>query len=296
MPLTPELENIINMLNTEKTVCLLAPSFPVDFAYPEIVINLKEIWFTKVVELTYAAKIINIQYHQFIKDHPEKQWICTNCPTIVKYIQNKFPQHVDKLIDIASPMVMMSRFVKKTYGPEYKTIFVWPCLAKKIEAKESGDVDGAITFKELQQIFDHYKENDIPYKEFAFDVTESGDADFDTFYNDYTKVFPLTGAVAETLHYHDILTIDQVLIVDELKNLPAAIAYMESNPKIRFIDPLSCPGGCIGWPWIISQEPIAQRVKKVKKYRSYCEKDKMWRKEGKFEYATGLDFENKIVK
>jgi hypothetical protein len=26
----------------------------------------------------------------------------------------------------------------------------------------------------------------LPYKEFVFDVTESGDIDFDKFYNDYT--------------------------------------------------------------------------------------------------------------
>jgi iron only hydrogenase large subunit-like protein len=123
---------------------------------------------------------------------------------------------------------------------------VGPCLTKKIEAKESGDVDVAITFKELQQIFDYYRESNIPFKDFSFDITESGDADFDKFYNDYTKVYPLTGAVANTMHYKDILTPDQVLIVDELKNMPAAIEYMEKNPNIKFLDPLACPGGCIG--------------------------------------------------
>ena len=120
-------------------------------------------------------------------------------------------------------MVIMSRFVKKEYWDDFKTIFVGPCLTKKIEAKESWDVDYAITFKELQQIFDYYKENNIPYKDFSFDVTESGDADFDKFYNDYTKVFPLTGAVADTLHYRDILWPDQVLVVNELKHMDAAI-------------------------------------------------------------------------
>lgn len=295
MTLTPELENLINMLNTEKTVCLLAPSFPVDFDYPDIVIQLKGIWFSKVVELTYAAKIINMQYHELIKSDPSKQWICTNCPTIVKYVKTKYPQHADKLIDIGSPMVIMSRFIKKEYGPDLKTVFVWPCLTKKIEAKESGDVDAAITFKELQQIFDYYKENNIPFKDFSFDVTESGDADFDKFYNDYTKVFPLTGAVADTLHYRDVLSPDQVLVVDELKNMPAAIEYMEKNPNIKFLDPLSCPGGCIGWPGVISTASTAEKIKKVKWYKEYCKKDKMGKKEGKFEYAEWLDFWNKII-
>lgn len=124
MPLTPELENVIKVLDEGKTICLLAPSFPVDFEYPQIIMDLKGIGFTKVVELTYAAKMINIHYHDLIEKNPEKQWICTNCPTIVKYIANKYPQHKDKLIDIASPMVIMSRFVKKEYGADRKTVFV----------------------------------------------------------------------------------------------------------------------------------------------------------------------------
>jgi iron only hydrogenase large subunit-like protein len=196
---------------------------------------------------------------------------------------------------IGSPMVIMSRFVKKEYGEDYKTIFVGPCFAKKIEAKQSGDVDDAITFAELQQILDYYKENNIPYKEFSYDITTSGDADFDKFYNDYTKVFPLTGGVADTLHYRDVLTPDQVLVVDELKNLDAAIHYMETNPNIKFLDPLACAGGCIGGPGMMSKAPIPERAQKVKDYKDYCKKDKMGRKEGKFEYSHGLDFSNKII-
>lgn len=295
MVLSPELLKVVEMLNTEQTVCLLAPSFPVDFEYPQIVMDLKKIGFTKVVELTYAAKIINIHYHALIKEDPEKQWICTNCPTVVNYIKAKFPQHREKLMPIASPMVIMSRFVKREYGENFKTIFVGPCFAKKLEAKQSGDVDEALTFQELQHIFDYYKENNLPYKDFSFDVTDRGDADFDKFYNDYTKVFPLTGAVADTLHYRDILGPDQVLIVDELKHLDAALEYMEKNPNVKFLDPLSCPGGCIGGPGVITKAPTHERAEKVKHYKDYCKWDKIGKKEGKFEYAEGLDFVNKIV-
>jgi iron only hydrogenase large subunit-like protein len=88
-------------------------------------------------------------------------------------------------------MVIMDRFVKKSYGPQYKTLFVGPCLAKKMEAKEYG-VDYAITFKELQEILDYRKTNNLPDCEFTFTVTEDGIPDFDKFYNDYTKVYPLS--------------------------------------------------------------------------------------------------------
>jgi hypothetical protein len=50
----------------------------------------------------------------------------------------------------------------------------------------------AITFQELQQILDYYKTENIPYKNgFSYEVTEDGKADFDKFYNDYTKIYPL---------------------------------------------------------------------------------------------------------
>jgi hypothetical protein len=43
MPLTSELQTLINALCKEKIVALLAPSFPVDFEYPQIILNLKMI-------------------------------------------------------------------------------------------------------------------------------------------------------------------------------------------------------------------------------------------------------------
>jgi len=190
MPLTPELQSIVDALQNEKIIGLLAPSFPVDFSYPEIIINLKMIGVQKIVELTYAAKLINDDYEKILKENPNKQYICANCPTIVKLIEVKYPELKENIINVASPMVVMNRFVKKEYGPDYKTIFIGPCLAKKMEAKQYG-IDYAITFKELQDIFTYNKENNIAPMEFTYSVTEDGTPDFDKFYNDYTKVYPL---------------------------------------------------------------------------------------------------------
>ena len=43
MVLTPELQHLVDdILCKEKIIVLLAPSFPVDFAYPQIIIDLKK--------------------------------------------------------------------------------------------------------------------------------------------------------------------------------------------------------------------------------------------------------------
>jgi hypothetical protein len=71
MLLTPELQTLVNALQKEKIICLLAPSFPVDFEYPNIILDLKMIGIEKVVELTYAAKLINMEYEKILKENPD---------------------------------------------------------------------------------------------------------------------------------------------------------------------------------------------------------------------------------
>ncbi len=289
MSLTPQLQHLVDYaLCKEKIVVLLAPSFPVDFAYPQIIIDLKKMWVEKVVELTYAAKLINMEYEKILNEHPGKRYICPNCPTIVKMIEFKYPELKEHIIDVASPMVIMDRFVKKSYGPQYKTLFVGPCLAKKMEAKEYG-VDYAITFKELQEILDYRKTNNLPDCEFTFTVTEDGIPDFDKFYNDYTKVYPLSWGIADSLKYRGHLSKDQIYVVDGPAELEAGIQEFKNNPAIRFLDILACQWWCIGGPGTISKEPIETRKQKVLDYKEDCKKDKIWSKLGKFEYGEGLD-------
>lgn len=292
MVLTPDLQTFVDALHHEKIICLLAPSFPVDFSYPEIILNLKGIGIEKVVELTYAAKLINMEYERIIKDNPDKRYICPNCPTIVKIIEFKYPELKEYMLDVSSPMVVMDRFVKKEYGPEYKTVFLWPCFAKKMEAKENG-IDYAITFKEFQDILNHNKENNIAPKTFTYEVTEDGTPDFDKFYNDYTKVYPLAWGVADSLHMKGIIDRSQILVVDWPKNVDAGFQEFKNNMNIKFLDILDCDWWCIGGPGMMSKEPSEVRKQKVLDYKEYCKKDKIWSKLGKFEYRDGLDITRK---
>jgi hypothetical protein len=43
----------------------------VDFDYPQIIIDLKKIGVEKIVELTYAAKLINMEYERILKENPD---------------------------------------------------------------------------------------------------------------------------------------------------------------------------------------------------------------------------------
>jgi len=287
-----ELLKIIKGLQAKKCVCLLAPSFPVDFNYPDILYDLHGIGFDKVVELTYAAKLINKKYREIIKESikkkDKKQFICSNCPTIITLIENKYQAHKNKICDIASPMVVMARYLKKEF-PKQKNIFVGPCLAKKQEAeKNKSVVDFAITFSELQQIIDYTKAKNI-YK----NQNRKIKIDFDKIYNDYTKIYPLSGAVAETMHSREILIPEEVLVVDGPKNIDWAIKELEKNKKIKFVDALFCKGGCVGGPGIISKDLQQYREDRVIKYRECCKETPMKEHKGRYKDGKKIDLKRK---
>lgn len=285
-----ELKEVAEVLNTQKTICLLAPSFPVDFEFPNIISDLRTMGFSKIMELTYAAKLINYRYIDVINDNPEKQYICGNCPTIIKLVENQYPEHKDKLLDVASPMVVMARFVKREFGEEYKTIFVGPCFAKKNEAKENPDcIDFALTFKELVEIYDYLEELGKLKK--ISDTKENNE--FDKFYNDVTKIYPLGGGVASSMITKDILNLDEVIVCDGPDCIAKAMTNLKQNKKIRFVDILFCKGGCIGGPGIICNDNLEKRKEKIFEYKDKAKEFEPENNYGKFVHAFGLDIKRK---
>jgi len=117
--------------------------------------------------------------------------------------------------------------------------------------------------------------------------------DFDKVYNDYTKIYPLSGAVAETMHSKSILTPEEVLVVDGPKNIDWAIKELEKNKNIKFVDILFCKGGCIGGPGIISKDTQQKKEDKIIKYREKCKKTAMKEHKGKFKDAKKLNLKRK---
>lgn len=285
-----ELKAVVDALQNEKTVCLLAPSFPVDFCFPDIILDLRRLGFTKVVELTYAAKLINYKYIRTMNENPDKQFICGNCPTIVKLIENQHPDLKENILDVASPMVVMARFVKREFGEDYKTIFIGPCFSKKTEAKENSDcVDFALTFKELTELYAYCEENKL-----LKNIEDNkANREFNKFYNDVTKIYPLDGGVASCLITKDILHLEEVMVCDGPKNIEKAISDFKNNKKIRFFDIVFCEGGCLGGPGMISKDDL-----KIKKDRifEYKDKSRYYQPDGnygKFVHAFGLDISRK---
>ncbi len=261
-----------------KYVAMLAPSFVVDFSYSRIISQLKGLGFDKVVELTFGAKMINRDYHKKLKSS-KRLVISSVCPGIVETIKTKFPKYKKNLIQVDSPMAAMAKICKKTY-PQHKVVFIAPCNFKKTEAENSKYVDYVIDYKEFNEIL----------KAFKGGLSEGrGKPLFDKFYNDYTKIYPLSGGLSKTAHVRGILKKKEVMIIDGVNE---AIKFLNNpNKKIKFLDVTFCKGGCIGGPCIISELPLNLRKKKVLDYMKIAEKEEIpEHRKGIIKGAKGISF------
>jgi len=275
---------IKNRIRDSKSIALLAPSFPIDFEYPQIIAMLKSLGFDMVTELTFGARMVNWWYVDYIKRNPEqKYFIASPCPTLVAYIKSRHPNLVQYLMPYASPMLSEARIIKQHY-PEYLNFFISPCIAKKtIEAPLYPEViSGVITFKELKDIF-----NEERIYEQKFDQQYQ----FDSLIQEYTKIYPVSGGLAHTAHLLKVFKPEEILIDDTIARIEPVLTEMEEGKtSYRFLDILNCDGGCIGGPAIINQQLSRDEKKlKVKRYVDLAGKNSLGAHRGRLSYADGVD-------
>ncbi len=278
----------------EKYICLLAPSFITQYEYPDIVYRLRKLGFDKVMEITFGAKMTNLTYYTVLKESIEKKekktWIASPCPTIVNFIKVKYPHLIPNLIPVHSPVGCMSLICKKFF-PEYKIVFVGPCFTKKLEAQEIGTVDHVLTFMELEELF---TKKNIPKKIVEGKYCIS----FDKFYNDYTKIYPVSGGLSDTLNYTKILKKNEILVMEGLNDLMKVFDGFKDGmyKNYKFLDVLNCKGGCINGPGMFNKLTINERRKRVFKYRDYARRyEKDLGKTGLKIDAEGINFKREIV-
>lgn len=243
-------------------VAMVAPSFVVDFDYPEIISMLRKLGFKYVVEVARGAEETNKQLLALTKLHPDRKYITNPCPNVVRLIRSKYP-HLEKyLAPIDSPMSATAKIAEREY-PGCKKVFIGPCLVKKLEAKE--DRPGldilCITFKDLQNIFDVKKIK--PPASFLWKLRRASKKyEFDII-GGQTRLYPISGGLAQSSGITQKLTDPEYDVISGPALCNKVLSEFESNTDIKVLDILNCEGGCIAGPGVCSKETLDARRKKV---------------------------------
>ncbi len=217
----------------------IAPSFPAEFAeirdYRVLVGMIRKLGFDFVTEVSFGADLVALEYEQMIKRNEYEGDISSDCPAIVYFIRHYHPDMVPYLAPIASPMVAMSRVMKKKHGEDLKVVFIGPCFAKKAETAE---VDEVLTFRELREMFDNLNirpENTDPS---GFDPPHSGKG----------AIFPISHGLYCTANNQEAIPEERVIIAEGQVNYKEAIREFEEGYIRKKHLMLLCCEGCIMGP------------------------------------------------
>jgi len=253
-----EENTLIEMLtNKQKLVAMLAPSFPIVYEYPKIITMLKKLGFSYVVEVSAGAKKTNEELVELMKKNPEARYITSPCPTIVSMVRKTMPEYAKYFTQgVDSPMVATAKIAREAY-PGYTPVFIGPCVMKKIEAKEVPELDILVlTYIELAHVFKHFNLPEETNPNDHFDISAPG----------MTRLYPVDGGLSHSSGVTNKVEEGAVKVVSGAQDNINAIKEFDTNQKIKLLDILNCPGGCIGGPGIKSDLTTDQRKQKIFEY------------------------------
>ncbi|MCI9449854.1 MAG: 4Fe-4S binding protein [Clostridiales bacterium] len=227
-----------------KVFAVVAPSISSQFTYAnlgQVIKGLKELGFHTVIEAALGADMVA---YAEAKELAEKGFLTSSCcPAFVSYIEKSFPDLIPFISHNLSPMGAISQYIKEHEAP-CKVVFIGPCTAKKAEVqKESVKpyVDAAMTFEELQALFDSK----------GIDITELSEELLDNasyFGRIFARCGGLSDAVAEGLKEQGIEDFElKAVSCDGIEECRTALLKKLKNVfDGNFIEGMACVGGCIG--------------------------------------------------
>ena len=242
--------NVIDMLkrsedNTKyKVYALVAPAVGSQLNYAklgQVISGMKKLGFYTVVEVALGADMVaQAESRELV----EKGFLTSSCcPAFVRYVETAFPALVPYVSHNLSPMGTIAKYIKEK-EPNVKTVFIGPCTAKKAEVQLDSVkpyVDAAITFEELQALFDS-RELDLTQME--EDVLDNASY----FGRIFARSGGLSDAVAEGLkeqHLDDFQL--KACACDGIEECKAALMRKSRNVlDANFIEGMACVSGCIG--------------------------------------------------
>ncbi len=240
-----------------KVYAIVAPSISSQFTYAklgQVITGLKELGFYTVVEAALGADMVAAVES---KELAEKGFLTSSCcPAFVSFVKKNFPDLVPYVSENLSPMAMISKYIKEN-NKDAKIIFIGPCTAKKAEVQKDSVkpyVDTAITFEELQALFDS-REIDI------MNLPES-ELDNASYYGRiFARCGGLADAVKQGLKEQNIEFELKAVSCDGIEACKTALLKKKGNAlDANFIEGMACLGGCVNGAGCLTHGEI-NRVK-----------------------------------
>ncbi len=211
----------------------------------KVLLALKAIGFDDVFEVAKGADIATKTIKKRLDEVKVRPLISSACPSIVRLIQVRFPELLENVVDVLSPMEVAAKTAKLNYAKKHSVnekdigvFFITPCPAKMTVIKntlgsEKSYVDGAISILDIYGLL----------------ASQFGDnLDDKTLDIEFASAFGV--GWANSGGEVDSLDIDRYLAVDGIANVIKVLEEIENEKldDLDYLEVLSCTGGCVGGP------------------------------------------------
>ena len=219
----------------------IAPSFASVWPdYPKLKARLKEEGFAIVEETAVGARLVSSAYMELIHQHTMKNILSTCCPAVVSYVEKNFPDLVDQLAPVVSPMIAHGQDLKRRY-PGIKTVFLTPCIAKQKEAADprfAGAIDGVLTMMDLSGWLGEETERaQTGRNSTAWEPMEASTV----------RMYPTPGGILKTLSGGD--EVYERVSAEGLERVHDALrSIREGHMEGYFVELSTCEQSCLGGP------------------------------------------------
>ncbi len=215
--------------------------------------------FDDVYEVAWAADIVSARIRSFIKDKKgKKPYISSACPAIVRLIQVRFPNLIDNIVGVQSPMEVAGLMARKEAAVKHSiddkdigVFFISPCAAKMTSIKNpvgiaQSNVNGAIAISNIYGALSSAMKRQRGQKLRRSTAYGIGWAN--------------SGGESNAIG------VDNYLAVDGIQNVIRVLDEIENNKlnDLDFFEGLACSGGCVGGPLTVENGFVAKtRIKKL---------------------------------
>lgn len=241
----------------QPVAALIAPSFPAEFSEADFEVfvgMVRALGFDSVYEVGFGADLVAAEMRRLLESNQNKRFISSACPAVFGYIKRYHPEMIDRIAPVVSPMIAMARVVREIHGPDLRTVFIGPCIAKKIEAHSrevSNEIDEVLTFSEFRQML---KESEIR----AEHVRPS---DFDPPHSGKGSLFPIGRGLLEAAGIHEDLVSGDVISANGRENfINAVMEFSTGEVDARLLDVLCCDGCIMGSGMTQPNPPFKRRA------------------------------------
>lgn len=234
----------------QKTVAMLAPAVVGQFGNDlgKVIAAFKKLGFDEVVEVAQGADVTTTtEAAEFIERmHEGAKFMTTSCcPAWMRAAEKHIPEIKPFISNSGSPMYYIAQIVRKEL-PGYISVFVGPCLAKRLEAERNPDVDNVLIFEEVQAMFAAADISVAEMEADKFAVESSGQG----------RKYPLSGGVAGAVAFvigdkaeYKPIKIDG-LNKDTIRQLKMFAG--KGTGDANMVEVMCCEGGCIAGPGTVA--------------------------------------------